>query len=111
MNRAKYKTFLKSTLAVAIVGMAGVGMTGCRGHMPHAFTWPAGGDTIQTHPKPPEGGYYKNWDPYAVSLEVYPENDVNAVRTQHVIVATVKDEDGNVTVTSDGERLWIRTSR
>lgn len=89
MNTLKFKTLMKSVVAVAIVGMAG-----CRTHMPHAFTWPAGGDTIQTHPKPPEGGYYSNWDPYAVSLEVYPENDVNAVRTQHVIVATVKDKDG-----------------
>jgi uncharacterized repeat protein (TIGR01451 family) len=62
--------------------------------MPHSFTWPAGGDVEQTHAKPPQGGYYDNWDPYAVSLEVTPVEAVNPVRTQHVLVATVKDKDG-----------------
>jgi len=48
----------------------------------------------QTHAKPPEGGYYGNWDPFAVSLEVTPVEAVNPVRTQHVLVATVRDKDG-----------------
>lgn len=47
-----------------------------------------------SHAKPPEGGYYTNWDPYAVSLEVTPVEAVNPVRTQHVLIATVKDKDG-----------------
>lgn len=38
-------------------------LSGCREHYPHSFTWIATGDTIPTHPKPPEGGYYENWDP------------------------------------------------
>jgi uncharacterized repeat protein (TIGR01451 family) len=67
---------------------------GCREHMPHAFTWPAGGDQVPSHAKPPEGGYYTNWDPYAVELEVVPVKDVNPVRTQHVLVATVRDKNG-----------------
>jgi len=71
-----------------------VGLMSCRTHMPHAFTWPGGGNVQQTHPKPPEGGYYSNWDPYAVELEAEPLKDVNPVETQHVIVATVKDKDG-----------------
>ncbi len=63
--------------------------------MPHATcTWPAGGDIQQTHAKPPEGGYYSNWDPYAAELEVQPTEDVNPVRTQHVLVATVRDTEG-----------------
>jgi hypothetical protein len=62
--------------------------------MPHAFTWPATGDTIPTHPKPPEGGYYGNWDPYAGTIELEPVTDVNPVRTQHVLVATGKDKEG-----------------
>lgn len=80
--------------------LAGVAVTtlitaaGCRNHMPHALTWPASGDTQYTHPKPPEGGYYSNWDPYAVSLEVTPVEDVNPVRTQHYLIATVRDKDG-----------------
>jgi uncharacterized repeat protein (TIGR01451 family) len=81
-------------LAVLALGLFLAAMPGCREHMPHAFTWPAGGDVQQTHAKPPEGGYYTNWDPYAVSLEVTPIEDVNPVRTQHVLVATVKDKDG-----------------
>ncbi len=73
---------------------AAAALLGCRGSMPHSFTWPYSGDQVQSHPKPPEGGYYTNWDPYAVSLEVTPLEDVNPVRTQHVLVATVRDKDG-----------------
>ncbi len=69
-------------------------MAGCRDHMPHALTWPAGGNVQFTHPEPPEGGYYSNWDPYAVTLKVEPIESVNPVRTQHVLVATVLDKDG-----------------
>ncbi len=74
-----------------------IGLTlalGCREHYPHSFTWPATGDTIPTHPKPPEGGYYSNWDPYAATIELTPVKDVNPVRTQHVMIATVLDHDG-----------------
>jgi len=81
---------------------------GCRDAMPHSLTWPAGGDTVPSHPKPPEGGYYSNWDPYAVSLEVTPVEDVNPVRTQHYLVATVKDKDGK---TLPNRRIeWIVNS-
>lgn len=69
-------------------------LTGCRNTMPHSATWPASGDIVQTHPKPPEGGYYSNWDPYAVQIEVFPKEDKNPVKTQHVLVATVRDADG-----------------
>lgn len=84
------RTALRCGLAV----LGAAGMLGCRNSMPHSFTWPAGGDIIPTHAKPPEGGYYTNWDPYAVELEVTPLEDVNPVRTQHVLVATVKDKNG-----------------
>ena len=79
--------------AVAVLGGAMV-LAGCRNHMPHAFTLGTG-DLDRTHAKPAEGGYYSNWDPYAATLEVTPLKDVNPVRTQHVLVATVKDQDGN----------------
>ncbi|MHC4985769.1 MAG: COG1361 S-layer family protein [Planctomycetota bacterium] len=62
--------------------------------MPHSLTWPASGDVVPSHPEPPEGGYYSNWDPYAVKLEVTPIKDINPVRTQHIMVATVLDADG-----------------
>lgn len=79
---------------IAAAGLVAVGLAGCRNTMPHALTWPASGDTIYTHPKPPEGGYYGNWDPYAVELRVEPMNDVNPVQTQHVLVASVYDKNG-----------------
>src|SRR5262245_35350026 len=83
-------------LRVSLIAMAGAAaaLLGCRNSMPHSFTWPYSGDQVQSHPKPPEGGYYTNWDPYAVSLEVTPLEDVNPVRTQHVLIATVRDKDG-----------------
>jgi uncharacterized repeat protein (TIGR01451 family) len=84
---------LKLTSLLAVAGA--IVLVGCRTHMPHALgPWPAGGDIQQTHAKPPEGGYYMNWDPFAVELVVEPVKDVNPVRTQHVLVATVKDKDG-----------------
>ena len=80
---------------LALVSLAAfVTLAGCRDTMPHSFTWPASGDTIPTHPKPPEGGYYTDWDPFAAALEVTPAKDVNPVRTQHVLIATVRDKDG-----------------
>lgn len=81
--------------ALGGLALGAVAMFGCRNTMPHAFTWPGTGDLIQTHPKPPEGGYYSNWDPYAMTVELkHVGKDVNPVRTQHVLVATVKDKDG-----------------
>ncbi len=67
---------------------------GCREAMPHSATWPYSGDQIPSHPKPPEGGYYTDWDPWSVKLEATPVSDINPVRTQHVFVATVLDKDG-----------------
>src|SRR5436190_1718289 len=69
---------------------------GCFGgsQNPSYFPWllPTG-DIIRTHAKPPGHGYYANFDPHARRLEVRPNALVtNPVRTQHVIVATVYDE-------------------
>lgn len=87
-------TSLKRGLTLlAAMGLA-TAAVGCRDHMPHSFTWPGTGDTIYTHPKPPEGGYYSNWDPFAVELKLEPAEDVNPVRTQHVMIATVIGKDG-----------------
>lgn len=87
-------TWKRGLTLLAAVGLA-TAAVGCREHMPHAFiTWPGGGDVTQSHPKPPEGGYYSNWDPWAVSLEVTPVEDVNPVRTQHYLIATIRDKNG-----------------
>jgi uncharacterized repeat protein (TIGR01451 family) len=79
---------------VAMLAVLSAAMSGCREHYPHSFTWPATGDQIPTHPKPPEGGYWSNWDPYAATIELVPVKDVNPVRTQHVLIATVRDHEG-----------------
>ncbi len=82
-------------IVVGMVAAAGLAAMGCKHHPPHKFgVWPYGGDIQFSHAKPPEGGYYKNWDPYAITLEVTPVEDVNPVRTQHVLIATVKDKNG-----------------
>lgn len=88
------KSYKRSTFVLATVLTATLGLMGCRNSMPHSATWPATGDTIPTHPKPPEGGYYTNWDPFAASLEVTPLEAVNPVNTQHILIATVKDKEG-----------------
>src|SRR5262249_17894182 len=58
------------------------------------YLWPFG-DIIPTHAKPGGSGYYANFDPHAVRMEVRPlgpENATNQVRTQHVLIATIYDE-------------------
>lgn len=81
--------------ALVLAGLLVATAIGCRNYMPHRFgVWIASGDTYPTHPAPPGKEYYENWDPWALELEVLPVNDVNPVRTQHVLVATVKDKHG-----------------
>lgn len=89
MLMCMYRSCRLVTVVLAVAAAAG-----CRDAMPHSFTWPAGGNVQQTHAKPPEGGYYSNWDPFAATLDVTPAEDVNPVRTQHVLIATVEDKDG-----------------
>jgi uncharacterized repeat protein (TIGR01451 family) len=79
-------------LLVAVAGLVAVG--GCREHYPHKFLVMGTGDVSRTHGEPAEGGYYDNWDPYAATLEVEPVEQTNPVGTQHVLVATVRDHDG-----------------
>lgn len=78
---------------LAAIGLA-TAASGCREHMPHAFTWPGGGDVTPSHPKPPEGGYYSNFDPFAGSVEFEIVEQVNPVNTQQYCIVTVKDKDG-----------------
>jgi uncharacterized repeat protein (TIGR01451 family) len=72
-------------------------LPGCFGvtQNPSYFPWllPTG-DIIPTHAKPPGIGYYANFDPHAIRLEVRPLQATNPVRTQHVLIATVYDENG-----------------
>ena len=67
---------------------------GCSSY-PTSFGVLHGGHVSREHAKPMEGGYYQDFDPKAVSLEVTPVDDTNPVQTQHVLIATVKDAAGN----------------
>ncbi len=82
-------------LMIVVAAMVLISAPGCRDSMPHSVTWPATGDQIPTHPEPPEGGYYTDWDPYSATIEVEPVKDINPVGTQHILIATVKDKEGN----------------
>src|SRR5262245_44453554 len=70
---------------------------GCFGksHNPSYFPWllPPG-DIIPTHAKPPGRGYYANFDPHAVRLEVRPVETTSPVRAHQVLLATVYDAQG-----------------
>lgn len=73
----------------------------CNTHNPSYFPYllPFGSIT-QTHAKPVGAGYFANFDPHAIRLEVRPMKDANGqditnqARTQHVLIATVYDEKG-----------------
>src|SRR5262245_51251572 len=85
-------------VGLTLLALAGLGpLCGCFGvsqnpsYFPHL--WPTG-DIIPTHAKPPGPGYYANFDPHAVRLEVRPLDATNPVGTQHVLVATIYDEKG-----------------
>jgi len=54
------------------------------------------GDIVPTHAKPGGAGYFSNYDPHAIRLEVRPKVDpTNPVRTQFVLIATVRDKEGD----------------
>jgi uncharacterized repeat protein (TIGR01451 family) len=51
-------------------------------------------DIVRTHAKPIGPGYFANFDPHAVKLEVRPLDGTNPVQTAHVLIATIYDEKG-----------------
>lgn len=52
------------------------------------------GDVVQTHAKPPGFGYFADFDPKAVRLEVSPAQCSAKLGSQQVLIATVYDKDG-----------------
>jgi uncharacterized repeat protein (TIGR01451 family) len=86
-------------LALLVCAVAAAG--GCNAHnpvyFPHYF-FPFG-EIEPTHAKPGGPGYFANFDPKAARLEVRPigvndNNVVNQVRSQHVLLATIYDPEG-----------------
>jgi uncharacterized repeat protein (TIGR01451 family) len=82
---------------ITLLAATACALSGCFGlsqnpsYFPHLLPT---GDIIRTHAKPPLGGYYSDFDPHALKLEVRPLESTSPVRTQHVIIATVYDEKG-----------------
>lgn len=85
-------------LFLLLLAAASCCASGCRGlsQNPSYFPyWVPFGDIVQTHAKPIGPGYYANFDPRSVRLEVRPLEATNQVRTQHVLLATIYDENNN----------------
>jgi uncharacterized repeat protein (TIGR01451 family) len=93
MARKGWRLCLVLLLAAGLAGLD----AGCFGvsqnpsYFPHLLPT---GDIIRTHAKPPLFGYFTNFDPHAVRLEVRPLESTNPVQTRHVLIATVYDEKG-----------------
>jgi uncharacterized repeat protein (TIGR01451 family) len=85
-------------LGLMLLALAGLGpLSGCFAASENPSYFPyivPPFDFDHSHAKPPGPGYYANFDPHAVRLEVRPLNQTNPVRTQYVVVATVLDETG-----------------
>ncbi|MCS6852186.1 MAG: DUF11 domain-containing protein [Gemmataceae bacterium] len=86
---------------VGALVLLGVGLSlllcGCFGvaHNPSYFPFLVpSGDIIRTHAKPPGPAFFANFDPRACRLEVRPLEATNPVMTQHVLIATVYDDQG-----------------
>lgn len=83
---------LHRRLLLLALGLAA--LPGCFGgtqnpsYFPYLFPT---GDIIRTHAKPPGKGYFANFDPHAIRLEVRPLESTNPVRTQKVFLATIYD--------------------
>ena len=87
---------IKGQVALLAVVMAtAMVVTGGCSSYPTKFGILHGGHIEREHGKPMEGGNYLNFDPQAATIEVEPVEDTNPVRTQHVLIATVKDAQGN----------------
>lgn len=92
--RATIKRVGRSVLMAAAIAAL---LAGCFGITQNPSYFPRllpTGDIIRTHAKPPGWGYFTNFDPKAVRLEVRPVESTNPVMTQHVILATIYDEHG-----------------
>lgn len=82
---------------IALTALLG-GLAGCFGGTsnPSYFPyWLPSCDIIKTHAKPIGPGYYANFDPHAIELDLEPGTMTSQVGSQVVLLATVRDEKGN----------------
>ena len=85
-----YRQFVRWLLALVALAPAGCfGVSQNPSYFPYLLPT---GDIIQTHAKPPGKGYYANFDPHAIRLEVTPLESSGPTKTQFLIMAAVTDE-------------------
>jgi uncharacterized repeat protein (TIGR01451 family) len=89
MTRVVHKLCLWLLAALACCSSGCFGGNSNPSYFPYLLPF---GDVIPTHAKPISPGYYANFDPHAVRLEIRPLEGTNQVRTQYVLIATVYDE-------------------
>ena len=92
-----WATFKRVGLSLLMAAGIAALLAGCFGLTQNPSYFPRilpTGDIVRTHAKPPGWGYFTNFDPKAVRLEVRPIESTNPVQTQHVILATIYDEHG-----------------
>jgi uncharacterized repeat protein (TIGR01451 family) len=91
----RFGTALACALIMAVLavttGSGCFGVSQNPNYFPHLLP---DGDIIRTHAKPPGPSYFADFDPHACRLDVRPIEATNPVRTQHVLIATVLDGNG-----------------
>jgi uncharacterized repeat protein (TIGR01451 family) len=81
-------------MLLALAALAPIGCFGVSQNPSYFPYYLPTGDIIRTHAKPPGCGYFANFDPHAVRLEVTPLESSGPTKTQFLIVAAVTDENG-----------------
>ena len=82
-------------IILAIVCCTGIGCMGVSQNPSYFPYLLPSGDVIRTHGKPGGIGYFRNYDPKAIQVEVTPTSNTNPTLSQQVLIATVTDRDGN----------------
>jgi len=86
-------------IALLLTAVACAASAGCLGGPGNPRTFPyylPPGDIIRTHGKPAGTGYFKDFDPQAVRLEVTPTQCSVSTKNQQVLIASVYDKDGDL---------------
>ena len=85
-----FRASVRHLALLTLVG--GVGVAGCSIFNPSTLT--PTGQIVRTHAKPIDQGYFDDWDPLAVSMQLDRVEDTTPVNNHEVYVATVLDRNG-----------------
>lgn len=89
--------WLRLLIVVLLAAAGPAALSGCLGgahdtsYFPYFLPF---GDIVRTHARPPGHGYFADFDPHACRIECVPLEATNPVHTQHLLVATVFDDEG-----------------